>query len=152
LSETRDVTSHPSPWATLLALFCVLTACGCFAESNPRGAIEGEVMLPGGRPLPTGRIRFLPVEGTKGASVFAEIVDGKYSLDQARGPAVGKNRVEITALRKSGNKIPVPDGPPDQFQDVEEQYLPAQYNVASQIFVEVSPGQNKKDLTLDGVE
>ncbi len=132
----------------LTGLLLVLCISAC-AQEPPRAAIEGEVTLAIGQPLPTGTIRFLPLDGAAGAIAFAEISEGKYRLASTKGPALGKNRVEITALRKSGEKIPVPDGPPGQFQEVDEQYLPARFNINSTITVEIIPGQNKKDFRLD---
>ena len=125
-------------------------AAGCSGQP-PRAAIEGEVRLANGQPLPSGKIRFLPIGDTKGAIVTAEISDGAYRLDSRKGPAVGKNRVEITAMRTSAQKVPVPDGPPGQFQEVEEQYLSAQFNVDSTLSVDVKSGKNKEDFTVAAI-
>ena len=126
----------------------VLSTAGCSSQP-PRAAIEGEVRFANGQPLPSGKIRFLPVGGASGAIASADISEGKYRLDSRKGPTVGQNRVEITALRNSGQKIPIPDGPPGQFQEVEKQYLPARFNVDSTLNVEIKRGQNKEDFTLD---
>lgn len=130
----------------LVFLLCLLSA-GC-SEAPSRASIEGTVSFGDGQPLPSGTIRFLPVEGTRGAVVFAPISEGKYRLDADKGPAVGKNRIEITAMRKSGQMVPVQDGPPGVFQEVEEQYLPAHFNIDSTLFADIVAGSNKKDITL----
>lgn len=134
----------------LTGFLLILGVCGCTLEPR-RAAIEGEVTLASGKPLPTGVIRFIPIAGTTGPIAFAEISEGKYHLEAENGPVIGSNRIEITAMRKSGEKIPIPDGPPGFFQDGEEQYLPARFNINSAITVEIIPGQNRKDVTLDEV-
>jgi len=123
---------------------------GCGGQP-PRGAIEGNVFLGTTQPLHKGIIRFLPLDH-EGATVFTEIKDGKYKLVETEGPTVGKHRVQVTALRKCAEKIPVPDGPPGQFQEVEEQYISAAYNVASTIVVEIKQGTNQQDFTVQGID
>lgn len=132
-------------------LLISLPSGGCSSDW-PRAAIEGNVLLANARPLPSGIIRFLPIDDNQGKPAFAPISDGKYKLEVHAGPAVGKNRVHITAFRKSANKIEVQDGPPGQLQEVDEQYIPVQYNVNSALVVDISATANKKDFNLSDVE
>ena len=86
----------------LLAVCCLtlLTACG----DSRRGSIEGTVTLDG-RPLEKGYICFRPQLGTLGPTAGAEILDGRLSILAEGGTFGGTFRVEITASRKTGQKV-----------------------------------------------
>src|SRR5689334_21251790 len=74
---------------------CSLLFCGC---GKPEPSVVGAVLLDG-EPLPSGRIRFVPVEGTSGPDAGAVIEDGKYTV--GKGLRVGKYRVEIHGVKES---------------------------------------------------
>lgn len=132
------------PWHFLALLLFLVVGC----RGAERAPVEGTITLKGGKPLPAGRIRFLLVDGTVRQVAFADIENGKYSLPAERGPWIGKNRVEITAQRKTGRKIPPPDGPPENLIDEIDQYLPAQYNLESTHTVDIQAGPNQFNLEL----
>ena len=128
------------------ALACLTISAGC-GKDSPRRAIDGTVSLDGA-PLAKGYISFRPEFGSPGPTAGAEIVDGKYSISTEGGTFAGKFRVEITASRPSGRKVP------DRFtgQLVEDytQYLPARYNSESELTAEVKEeGDNLFDFTLE---
>lgn len=61
-----------------------------------RAAVRGEV-LDAGQPLRWGQIRFVP-QNPHAPIAFAMIRQGRFSLSQSQGPAVGPNRVEIITM------------------------------------------------------
>ena len=87
-----------------LASYCLIVVClvGCGRPSGPpRVAISGEVLF-GQEPLESGRIRFIPIEETKGPAAVAVVTDGIYVFDRENGPVVGKNRIQIESLPDPG--------------------------------------------------
>ena len=70
--------------------------------------------------------------------------DGQYASG-AKGPVVGKNRVEIRAPRNAGAESPNAGG--DWKSDYVES-VPARYNTQSTLEVEVRPGDNTFDFEL----
>lgn len=81
-----------------IALVTTLSA-GCGSESPlNRKAISGHVNVDG-VPLAHGVIRLVPQATTSGPGVMAEIIDGKFSLDEESGPVPGVHRVEIEATQ-----------------------------------------------------
>jgi hypothetical protein len=69
-----------------------------------RGSVRGEVTLDG-RPLESGSIRFIPAETRGGPTAGGDILDGSYQIPRAKGPAVGRYRVEVNAPHKTGRQI-----------------------------------------------
>jgi hypothetical protein len=133
-------------WSVVACVAAVLAAGGCSGAGSSAG-VSGTVTLKG-QPVAEGTIRFIPLGDTPGAMAFAPITAGAYELPADRGPAAGAYRVEVTATRKTGKKLPVPDSPPGTTRDEEVQYIPAQYNVDSQLQADIAPGQNVKDFAL----
>jgi len=114
-------------WCAVLG---VLLICGC--DSGDRQSIAGTVTLDG-QPLEKGTITFLPQSGTQGPTAGAEIADGKYAIPTAGGTFAGKFRVEITTARPNGKKMDVAG----QLYDIHEQFIPPEYNTASQLEAEI---------------
>ena len=85
----------------------------------------------------------------KGTVAGGEIVKGRYQLSGKAGPAVGWNRVEIRAMRKTGKMVPMPF--PARGKMVEEQVeaIPPRFNSASTLKVEVKPGDNTADFAVE---
>jgi len=126
-----------------LGLF-VLSGC---ADSKNAGKlpVTGIVNFQG-QPVSDGAITFLPI--TTGNPTSATIHDGLFELFQARGLLPGKYRVEISASKKTGKKIPGmgPDGTVDEIVEA----IPEKYNHKSELTVDfVSPQETplKFDLT-----
>ena len=126
----------------MLGAISVLVGCG---SSGPaRSAVEGAVTV-GGQPLPAGRIIFTPVTPSKGPAVSARITAGRYQMDNAVGPVVGKNRVEVEADLNLGfalddeeafarrGAVPIPPSP-----------IPSGYSATAQLSVEIKPGETNK--------
>jgi len=129
----------------------LIVGCSGSSAAFERASISGTVTLDG-EPLPSGRIVFLPElkEGTLsdkkgvGRPATATIKDGKYEISADKGPAVGPNKVQITAIRETG-KTTEQDG---KKVAVSEQYLPARYNTATLERYEVTSGKNVKNFEL----
>ncbi len=127
----------------LIALFvCILlTIAGCGATSGSQ-AISGSVTLDD-KPLATGSILFTPLDGTPGDAASGEINDGKFSIPAASGPHVGKHRVEIRALRKSGKKVQKPFAPEGELVERDEEAIADKFNSQSKLIQEVKAGANE---------
>lgn len=80
---------------TTIGIAVCSLGCGSDNELN-RQAVSGNVNVDG-TPLAHGVIRFVPEATTDGPGVMAEIVDGKFSLEEDGGPVPGLHRVEIEA-------------------------------------------------------
>jgi hypothetical protein len=76
-----------------------------------------------------------------------KIVDGKYSLDAAHGPVVGKNIVQIHGYKMTGRKRldiagkSLSEAP--QMIDELVPYIPEKYNEGSELTVEIKSGANE---------
>lgn len=112
-----------------------------------RAAVRGFVTFDG-MPLKNGVVLLLPAGETKGPTAGSTVSKGAFSIAVGSGPVVGRYRVEIKANRKTGRKensaVPV-GGRHDRDETV--QFIPAMYNTASQIEIDVRPGRNT--ITLD---
>jgi hypothetical protein len=129
----------------LLTLLPLLTVFGCGGPDN-RAEISGTVRL-NGTPLATGSISFVPTEGTTGPSSGGLITDGKYHVPRAKGVAVGKNRVSILSVMKTGRRIADLRG---ELEDEKVQVVPRKYNEESELICTVKSGSNQLDFDLQG--
>ena len=77
-----------------LAAAAACVAAGCGESPDPRRAAAAGTVTVGGAPLPAGTVVFTPAGGGPRAS--ARIVDGRFALAAAAGPAVGANRATVT--------------------------------------------------------
>jgi hypothetical protein len=119
----------------------LLLACGCGGSRADRGAVGGAVTLDG-KPVERGSILFTPIEGTHGAVAGGEIQNGHYQLPARIGPAVGRNRVEIRAMRKTGKMVPKAFGRPGEMVPEQVEAIPPRFNTASTLTAEIKPGDN----------
>jgi len=128
-----------------IALACMLALlglCGCGGadKSGHRAAVKGTVTLDG-KPLARGAIKFSPLEGTSGVVTGTPIEDGHFDLPEEIGAAVGWNRVEITAMKKTGKMVPDPFSPGTKVE-METSAVAARFNTDSTLKLEVKPGVN----------
>ena len=131
-----------------IGLVVSMLAGGC--DSGPqRASITGRVTLDG-EPLEKGVIVFQPDKQTKSPSSGGDIVSGTYQVLQAKGPMVGVFRVEISALRKSGRKIPAGSpAPPGTMVDEYVDAIPAKYTgESSTLTAEIKAGNNVYNFEL----
>ena len=127
------------------AIGCLLL-CGCLGSDASRGAVSGLVRVDEW-PLAQGSIEFFPIEGTKGPSTGGSIHDGRYEIAREKGPAVGRNRVEIRAFQSSGKRLPDMKRPGEVIDELVP-LLPAACNDRSELTCEIRPGDNRLDFEL----
>jgi hypothetical protein len=137
--------SIPKRLRLMVLAFLFLPAFGCGGGKSDRGAISGTVRLDG-KPLERGSILFTPIEGTRGAVAGGEIVDGRYQLSATRGPAIGTNRVEIRAMRKTGRMAPKAFGRPGEVVPEQAEAIPPQFNSKSKLKAKIDAGDNTADF------
>lgn len=115
-----------------------LSGCSSSSEDGiARVAVSGKVTLDG-QPLATGYVTFVP-KGD-GPSAGGEIQDGQYSIAAADGPSAGNYKVEIRSMAPTGRKVPNYDGAPGETVDETYDTVPANYNVRSELNVEIRSG------------
>jgi hypothetical protein len=126
---------------TLICLACICLLSGC---SPPRGTVTGRVTLDG-QPLDKGIISFTPTDARAKENVVADIINGQYSADVLAGP----QQVQISAPKVIATRAesPAPGAP---LVEITEERLPAKYHSATELTLEVKPGKNDKDWTLQG--
>jgi hypothetical protein len=123
-----------------------MLGCGG-GDSIERTEIHGRVTLDG-KPIPQGKIRFLPNEGPVS---IATIQDGHYTTTGTKGVPIGNLRIEIEAFRTpAGFDATTPQDPNDDSAPPSEQYLPAKYNLRSELTIIIEPGNRsiEKDFEL----
>lgn len=121
----------------VMLLAVALVVGGCSETSNQK-SISGTVTFDG-KPLDKGQITFVPISGTAGPTAGAEIIDGHFEISATGGTFAGKFRVEVTASRPSGRKVP--DRYTGKLTESFEQYIPGAYNVESQMFADVKASE-----------
>ena len=133
------------PWRSIGAICLALTALGpgCGKVGGNHASIRGEVKLDG-KPLEHGSILFVPIDGTKGAPAGGPILNGAYALTGQDGPAIGDNRVEVQAVRKTGKMVRNPYAPKGQGKLIELEVgaIAPRFNAGSILKAEVKSGDN----------
>jgi hypothetical protein len=123
-----------------MAILSALSAgIGC-AEPT-RGIVTGTVTVDGG-PAKSGSIAFFPVDG-KSSTTGGTITDGQY---RAEVP-FGLQKVEIRVPKKVGEKKAY-DAPDSPMTSILAESLPAKYNDATELKLDVKPGENRQDFEL----
>jgi len=131
-----------------ISIIVLLCCWGCGKnDSLQRAAVGGKVTLDGAA-IVRGTISFYPSGNTKGPASGGPIEDGAYSIIAEKGPAIGDNRVEIHATKKTGRKVQAPMASPGVMTDEIVEAIPAHYNVASTLVVKIQPGKNVFDCEL----
>ena len=129
----------------VVAIALLAFAAGC--SSSDRSAVKGSVKFEGDS-VDQGGVAFLPLGGGDGKEqvrATGQIENGAYAFDDYRGPNPGKYRVELTWNKKTGRKVPGEGG---VMKDETVQVVPAKYNTASELVVEVKRGANTFDFDL----
>jgi hypothetical protein len=126
-----------------LLVLTVLVGCTSRAKTFD---VQGEATY-GGKAIESGRITFLPVDGTSGHSATAPITAGRYTLPTKWGLLPdGVYLVQVEGYRKTGKKQPNrmdPNGPPI---DVIEGFIPAAHNTQSTLKVRVADLADKEHV------
>lgn len=129
--------------AVLMLLAALVSGCGQRLPAGP--TVSGRVTVDG-VPLEQGSILFVPV-GREGTASGGLIAGGRYEIG-GRGVALGVNRVEIRALRKSGRRIQAPVAKEGQLIDEEEEAIAEQFNSSSSLSADVKPGSQNIDFAV----
>jgi hypothetical protein len=123
--------------------FVAICCLGCSSDDG-RAEVRGQVMVDG-QPLERGSIDFFPIEGTAGPTAGGVIENGQYHLPAGKGPAVGRNRVEIHGVKKTGRQVPDAMSPGAMREETVEA-LPPEANSKSTLVREVAAGSNVIDF------
>ena len=121
---------------------------GCGGDRGPERVVVSGTVTYNGKPVPSGDIRFVPIDKSAVPMAGAEIKDGKYSADGHGGVPVGTHRIEIDAYREdpTGKKGNAP--PPMMARGApRHKYIPKRYNVDSQLQMTIESGG--KPITKD---
>lgn len=132
-----------------LMLFVLLAGCN---RAPNTVSLCGSIVIDD-QPVRNGRIDFLPIDGTPGASAGAAIVDGRYQIPASFGVrADGIYLVRIIGLRKTGrigmNRSDTGEGKQAELQ---ENFIPAIYNSQStqKLLVADQPDRSNVDFRLE---
>lgn len=123
-------------WSCTLVIFAVACATGCQGQVT-QVAVQGMVTYDNA-PVEDGQVAFEPT--TSGKMYYGIITKGSYSISREFGLAPGEYRARITASRPTNQKAET-----DSFITAEdslvinEQFIPAKYNVASELIVKIEP-------------
>lgn len=136
----------------MLCLILVMPLVGCGGGDDPnayegpkRATVKGKVTFDGA-PVTDGIIAFLGIGGDKLHKTGGPIVNGEYSIAEAKGPNQGVYRVEIRWPKATGKKSKDPDS--GEEIDVKSDVIPTKYNEASELTKEVVLGSNTFDFEL----
>ncbi len=87
--------------AVLASGLLLLSGCG---KGELTKIVHGTVAV-GNEKVDTGHVRFVPIDGTPGPSSTGRITDGEYRIEARGGVPLGKHRVEVNALKKTGRMV-----------------------------------------------
>jgi hypothetical protein len=111
----------------------------CLGCGDGRCTTSGEVTFDG-QPIQEGTISLEPADGN-GPATGGKIIAGKYELARDAAPLPGKKIVRISAVRKTGRKIPGDSlSAPGTIVDEIKRYVPDVYNTRSTLSCEVAAG------------
>jgi len=95
LSCSQSVSGAGSVIRCSLAIGLLIAVAGCGdSEELNRVAVQGMVTL-NEAPIKTGRVNFIPEQGTHGPASGSDIHDGDFAIGRNRGPVPGKYLVRI---------------------------------------------------------
>jgi hypothetical protein len=148
--------THPEffPSDITMRLVCALLLgfglLGCSGEAPYKGdkryAVEGTVKFDG-EPVDKGMISFVGADDpTKQFTTGAPILEGKYSIEESRGPNAGKYLVQVRWSKPTGKKRK--DSDTGEMIDETKEVIPRKYNETTELKAEVKAGENKFDFDL----
>jgi len=136
---TSRLCAFTSKELLLICLLAFLAGCG----SRTAASVHGKVTLDGA-PLDEATISFVPTVGGQRQSAWTTIKNGEYAIAEKDGLGTGPFRVEIRALRPTGEK-PNPNEPT---MVPSKEIIPAKYNSNSELKAEIKPGENAADFAI----
>jgi len=132
-------------WPALLSLVALAAPVGCGSNSNV-GVVSGKVTVDGQIPAAGSSITFIPSDG-KSQTAGDLIENGFYSAEVS----LGKSKVEIRVPRPAKGAMAPKAGPGSEGPGgagLIEESLPAKFNDATELVIDVKPGKNAKDWDL----
>jgi hypothetical protein len=123
----------------IAALLLVSLITGCAEPTT--GTVTGAIKVDGA-PAKTGSIAFFPTDG-KSRTAGGEIVDGNYTAEVP----LGVSKIEIRVPKVVGQKK-LYDTPDSPIKPLLAESLPGKYNDATELTLEVRPGENRQDYDL----
>jgi len=142
ISESRTITKAWSVLFLLLtAIALISSSLGC-KEDIERAEISGSITVDG-LPLNNGHIRFVPINNSKGPSWAAQVYQGQYSTKGSKGAPIGELRVEILGYRPAKGLSSKSDDQDAGEGVPQEQYLPAKYNLESEMAMTIESGSGQ---------
>jgi hypothetical protein len=127
-------------FSMLLLLLPLAALAGCRPDDG-MAEVSGTVTVDGA-PAESGAMAFFPVSG-KGSPSGAPIKEGRYSARVLPGQA--KVEVRVPKVVGTQKAYGTSDSP---VQQVRTESLPARYNDATELRIEVQPGQNEHNFEL----
>lgn len=133
-----------SSLACPVLLCIVLVGCGPNYSGEQRYPLSGRVTF-NGEEVDMGNIAFLPTDPERQRPAGGRFEDGAYSFDEEFGANAGKYMVDIRWPKKTGVTFTNSFG---FEEDVREEVVPAEFNIATTLTVDVGPGQTNFDFDL----
>jgi hypothetical protein len=129
----------------LLLLAVLFIPVGCVSGKR-RVRVYGDVSYRG-KVVDAGEIAFIPVEPTQGPSAGSKIESGHFEIPEKNGlQAGGTYTVEIRGFRKSPRKVRDPLNPSSTALEVQENYIPREFNVRSQLSGTISEKESEQRM------
>jgi len=136
MHENASLTLRVGVW------LCMIWLAGCGAGT--KASISGTVTLDGS-PLDDATISFVPAAGGQRSAAWTTVTGGQYAIEAKEGLGTGAYRVEIRALRSTGEKInPIDPTLPAASKEA----IPARYNSTSGLTATLKPGANVASFDL----
>lgn len=141
------------PRLTAIGLFLCLAITGCGdSDELQRTEVTGKVTFDG-EPVNEGTMTLIPAAGNQGSGSGTAIVDGEYTIEREKGPTPGTYQVQIVGRRKTGKEIPAgPPAPPGSMVPEIESYIPAKYNTATTLTINIDSVAVEKDFNLTSAD
>jgi hypothetical protein len=90
-------------FCAMLAAVCLPLLAGCGPEGSTK-IVYGTVTYDG-QPVETGKVRFVPIDGTSGPASMSPISNGEFRIEARGGVPIGRHRVEVDARQRTGRKV-----------------------------------------------
>ena len=122
-------------------LFVAVCAAALGCSRSDKSVVSGTVNV-NGEPAKIGAISFFPVDG-RASTAGAPIIDGKYTAEVTPGAYI----VQIRVSKIVGEKR-IYDTLDSPVKQIWGEALPARFNDATELRLEVMPGENRQNYNL----
>lgn len=138
-----------------MMVFCLMVGlvalvAGCSPKGLQQCSVHGMVTV-GGEPVSTGSITFIPEIAADSPISGAVIENGKYTIDKAKGLAVGTHQVRITGMKKTGKMVSIPgiSTPTEELVSVISEKYDIQKGGKEVLTATLKKGTNEVNFELD---